>query len=118
MFQFRKVRPEDLSQIIKIENQGFSKEEAATAKALEERINIINDTFIVAEIENEIAGYINGPVINQLYITDDLFETITANQKRDGYLSILGLAVANKYQKQGLAKLLLQEFEKVAKNKS
>ena len=74
MISLRNVQTTDLEQLLFIENEGFSIEEAATKEAFVERIQLIPDTFIVAEKEGEILGYINGPIINQPYITDDLFE--------------------------------------------
>ena len=59
-----------------------------------ERIQLIEDTFIVAEKEGKILRYINGPIINQPYITDNLFKEIKENPKRGGYQSVLGLAVS------------------------
>lgn len=41
----RQVTMEDLEDIIRIENDNFSAEEAATSQALKERIEVIADTF-------------------------------------------------------------------------
>ncbi|SUK61770.1 acetyltransferase (GNAT) family protein [Staphylococcus aureus] len=38
------------------------------------RIEQIQETFIVAEKNDEVIGYINGPVIKERYISDDLFK--------------------------------------------
>ena len=80
---------------------------------MKQRINKIPDTFIIAEKEGRIIGYIN--VINQRYITDDLFEEIQSNPNSGGYLSVLGLVVNKDYQGQGIAGKLLEQFEKLAK---
>lgn len=61
--KFRNFTEEDLPTLIELENKGFTPEEAATPEAIEQRIEIIPDTFIIAEQDGEIAGYINGPVI-------------------------------------------------------
>lgn len=82
MVILRNVQLDDLDELLVIENEGFSTEEAATKEAIIERIRLINDTFIVAEKEGNIVGYINGPVINQPYITDDLFEEIKENTSK------------------------------------
>lgn len=85
-------------------------------KALIDRIQNIKDTFIVAESNGEIAGYVNGPVIENMYITDDLFETIEPNPSTGGYIAILGLVVAKDYRNQGLAGQLLKQLESTAKD--
>lgn len=115
MFEFRNAKITDLNQILDIENAGFTSAEAATKHALIDRINNINDTFIVALDKDKIAGYINGPVVSTMYITDDLFETIQPNPSEGGYLSILSVVVAKEYRGQGLAGQLLQRFENLAK---
>ena len=51
----------------------FSPEEAATPEALAERLETICDTFLIAEIDGTVADYIEGPVISERYLTDDLF---------------------------------------------
>lgn len=53
---FRNVVADDLESLIQLENEGFTKEEAATTQALKQRIEIIPDTFIVAEENNQIVG--------------------------------------------------------------
>lgn len=115
MFEFRNAKTADLSQILAIENAGFTTAEAATKDALIDRIHNINDTFIVALDNEKVAGYINGPVVSKMYITDDLFETIQPNPTEGDFLSILGIVVATEYRGQGLAGQLLQRFESLAK---
>lgn len=113
MISIRNVQTTDLKQLLIIENEGFSIEEAATKEAFVERIQLIPDTFIVAEKEGEILGYINGPIINQTYITDDLFEKIKENPKIGGYQSVLGLAVSKQARNQGIAKILIEKMEEL-----
>ena len=113
MISLRNVQITDLDQLLFIEDEGFSIEEAATKEAFVERIQLIADTFIVAEKEGEILGYINGPIIYEPYITDDLFEEIKENPKRGGYQSILGLAVSKQARNQGIAKILIEKMEEL-----
>lgn len=113
MISLRNVQPTDLDQLLIIENEGFSVEEAATKEAFVERIQWIPDTFIVAEKEGEILGFINGPIIHQPYITDDLFEKINKNPKKGGFQSVLGLAVSKQARNQGIAKILIVKVEEL-----
>lgn len=109
------AKPEHLDELMYIENNGFSESEAATRTAMSERIQIINDTFIVAQNENsKIVGFIVGPAINKRYITDDLFEKTSPNDKTALYQTVLSLAVHPEYRKCGIAECLLEQLRKTA----
>lgn len=109
------VNPDDLLDIFKIEEAGFVPEQAATKEAIAERIEHITDTFFVARNDdNKVVGFINGPVVNQRYLTDDLFIKTTVNPANGGFQSILSLAVSAKYQHQGISGQLLKAMEENA----
>ncbi|MDM5686271.1 hypothetical protein P7996_15850, partial [Staphylococcus aureus] len=42
----------------------------------------------VAEKNDEVIGYINGPVIKERYISDDLFKNVSINNSEGGYISV------------------------------
>lgn len=113
--KLRQVVENDLERLVTIENLGFSVEEAATRTAFIERIQMIADSFLVVEINGEVVGYVNGPVMEPLYITDDLFTDVKENPLTGGVQSILGLAVDPAFRGQGLAKQLLVALEDVAR---
>ncbi|TDL94193.1 GNAT family N-acetyltransferase [Macrococcus brunensis] len=115
MYTFRNVEPNDLEEVTRLESLAFIPKVADTREAFAERIQKISETFIVAEKDGEISGYINGPVISEPYITDDLFKKIPASAEGD-YLSVLGLVVSEEHQRQGLAGRLLASFTDKAKN--
>ncbi len=117
MLKIRNVKMEDLPELVVIENLCFTKEEAATKEAFEKRIQLISDSFFVAEEDGLIAGLVNGPVIETAFITDDLFSDIKENPASGGHQSILGLAVSPNYQKRGVASALLAHLEKEARAK-
>ncbi len=119
MFKIRNVIMDDLKEVVDIENLCFIKTEAATKEAFIKRIQSTPDSFFVAEEENGgIVGIVNGPVIEKEFITDDLFSESKENPKSGGHQSVLGLAVAPKYQQQGIASALLTHLEKEAKAKN
>jgi len=113
MITLRNVKESDIERLLIIENEGFTKEEAATKEAFLERIALIRDTFIVAEKEGKVIGYVNGPIIPSPYITDDLFKSIRQNPHTGGFQSILGLAVAKDARNEGIANLLMDKLKKI-----
>jgi ribosomal protein S18 acetylase RimI-like enzyme len=115
MFTIRNAEMEDLDGIVAIENLCFLKEEAALKETFEKRIQHISDSFFVAEEDGVVIGIVNGPVIKEPLITDDLFSDLTANPVNGGHQSILGLAVSPQFQKRGVASALLSHIEKEAK---
>lgn len=117
MLKIRNVIADDLHDLLAIEQACFSKEEAATKEAFVKRIAMIPDSFFVAEESGSIIGFVNGPVIKSLYITDDLFSDITTNPSTGGHQSVLGLAVSPAFQKRGVAAELLTCLENEARAK-
>lgn len=108
--QLRDARPADLAAIMAIEQQGFTPAEAASKDAMAERIRLIPDSFVVATENEKVVGYIVGPAISARYLTDDLFEHLTANDSGAPYLSVLSLAVAPNDRGAGIGTKLLGEF--------
>ena len=117
MFEIRNATMNDFKRLCELENIAFPPEKAASDKSIKERIELTNDTFFVACIEDKIIGFINGIVIDQEYISDDLFEEVFENRKEGGIQSVLSLGVEPEYQRQGIAAALLKELEKEAKSK-
>ncbi|WP_155287900.1 GNAT family N-acetyltransferase [Lacticaseibacillus zhaodongensis] len=105
----------DLAAIMRIERAGFTPDEAASEESMAERIKVIPDTFIVAEKDGQLAGYIVGPAIGVRYLTDDLFAHLTPNAAADKALSVLSLAVDPDLRGQGVGGKLLTAFAARAK---
>ncbi|MGG3563332.1 GNAT family N-acetyltransferase [Neobacillus rhizosphaerae] len=118
MFMIRNVRIDDLSELVVIEQLCFVKEEAAPKEAFEKRIQFISDSFFIAEGDGKIMGFVNGPVIEEPYITDELFSDVRANPISGGHQSILGIAVSPGFQGRGVATALLAHLEEEAKLKN
>ena len=51
----RHAREDDWDDVVRIEQENFSPEEAATPEAIAERLETICDTFLIAEIDGVIA---------------------------------------------------------------
>ncbi|MEA5085039.1 hypothetical protein SDC9_57621 [bioreactor metagenome] len=107
------VRPaslNDLERIADIESTCFPEKEAADYKSLIERIMAFKRSFLVAEQENKIIGFINGSVAKQKKLTDELYRSIELHDDAAPYQMIFGLAVDPSVQHQGIAALLMKKF--------
>lgn len=113
--KIRRPQTTDLQRIMAIEKAGFTPDEAATDLAMAERIEVIPDTFLIAEnTAGKIVGYVVGPVIPQAALTDDLFEKTVPNPKEGGYIAILSLAVAPEFRHRGVGGFLLENLAAAA----
>lgn len=112
--KIRQVKLSDLDVVFEIEKANFSEAEVAGYDAIKLRILETPDTFLVAEIAGEIAGYIEGPVINSQHLTDDLFKTVTKNPATGGYIAVTSLSVAEKFQDQSVGKQLIVALKTLA----
>ncbi|MCJ1969369.1 GNAT family N-acetyltransferase [Lactococcus carnosus] len=110
----RHVRSTDLAVIFQIETANFSPAEVAGYEAMKSRIAIIPDTFLVAEIDGQVAGYIEGPAMTERHLTDDLFKTVVKNPVSGGYITVTSLSVAEKFQDQSVGKRLIQALKELA----
>ena len=111
----RQAQLKDLARIMEIERAGFTEAEAASEASMKERIEKIADTFFVVEEAGEVRAFCVGNVMPQRYITDDLFETLSANTRTGGHQSILSIAVHPDDRGRGYGTQLLNAMEAVAR---
>lgn len=113
----RPAEAKDLEKIYYIESCCFPEAEAATYGSLKERLTVFKQSFLVAEKNNEIVGFVNGCVTNQRKLTDELYESTKLHYDFAPCQMIFGLAVHPVAQHQGIASLLMQEFIVQARNR-
>ena len=106
--QIRQAVIEDLEQVAEVEARCFPAAEAADEKSLKERLEAFPGSFLVAECEGRIAGFINGAVTNERTIADEMFEDVSLHDPRGAYQSIFGLDVDEDFRHQGLAGRLMK----------
>lgn len=112
-----RIRQADLSdweKILAIEQLNFPAAEAASAEILKERIEQIADTFLLAELHGQLAGYIVGPAVQERYLTDGLFSKVGANPPEGGFIAVQSLSVHPDFQRQGVGTLLIAAFKEIA----
>ena len=104
----------DWEEIFAIEQLNFTAAEAASSEVLKERIEQIPDTFLLAELHGQLAGYIVGPAVQARYLTDDLFSKVGANSPEGGFIAVQSLSVHPDFQRQGVGTLLLAALKETA----
>ncbi|MBJ8326098.1 GNAT family N-acetyltransferase [Streptococcus pacificus] len=109
----RKVEMTDLDAIFQIEVDNFGEAIAASKEVIRERVQLIPDSFLIAEMAGKLVGYIEGPVIDKMDLSDDLFQAVSSNPNSGGIQAITSLSIAKDYQKQGIGTLLLASFKDI-----
>ena len=104
----RCVRPEDLDQVAAIEQACFPPAEAATRESLAARIAAFPGSFLVAELDGQLVGMVNGCCTDSPVILDAMFGDPALHEPGGANQSIFGLDVLPSYQRQGIAAQLLR----------
>jgi ribosomal protein S18 acetylase RimI-like enzyme len=104
----RYATSDDLSSIVRIENECFPPAQAASEESFAERLKIYPDHFWLLEIDGKVIGMIDGMVTNQLTISDEMFENAALHDESGVWQSIFGVTVLPEYQKMGFASLIME----------
>lgn len=112
----RRVRPDDLDAVSSIEAQCFPAAEAAERTTLQERIKAFPESFLVAEDNDRMIGFINGCATDSAIIFDDMFHSTDHHIPSGNTLAVFGLNVIPEYRRQGIAGKLIQEFIETARS--
>lgn len=106
----RQVMPEDLDAVARVEAVCFPEAEAAPRASFSQRIRTFPESFLVAEKNGEIIGFINGCATDERTICDEMFEDAGYHKQDGAYQSIFGLDVAPEWQHRGLAGRLMESL--------
>lgn len=116
--KIRQASLSDLDAIVQIECDCFPKAEAAGAKSLESRLKAFPSSFLVAEVNGEIIGFINGCVTNEQTICDEMFSNPSYHNPNGKYQAIFGLDVKASYRRQGVGGGLMHALADVARREN
>lgn len=103
----RKAVPQDLAALKIIEDACFPEAEAATLESLGERLRLFPVSFLVAESDGELVGFVNGAVIDEPIIRDAHYHEAALHNPDGAYQSVFGLDVSPAFRRQGIAEKLL-----------
>ena len=113
--KIRRVSIEDLNAVTEVEARCFPEVEAATKASFEQRIKTFPESFFVAETDGKIVGLINGGIINEETICDELFSDATLHIPNGDYQTIFGLSVMSDYRNQGIAAQLMNHLIEISR---
>ena len=72
--EIRLAKEQDLIKLAEIERICFPAQEAATKQQFQQRFLAFPDCFLVAVIEGQIVGFINGAMISTRFLIDQYYE--------------------------------------------
>ncbi|AKN31068.1 GCN5 family acetyltransferase [Clostridium carboxidivorans P7] len=114
--KIRQVSIDDLNEIAEVERICFPKAEAAAKESFKQRIETFPESFLVAEVNDKIIGFVNGCIINETVICDELFEDSKLHVPNGHYQTIFGLDVIPEYRNQGIAAKLMNHMIETARS--
>lgn len=112
----RKVSPADLDNVTAIEAKCFPAAEAAQRAAFQERIAAFPESFLVAEENGQMIGFINGCVTNSPVIYDEMFHSTTHHIPDGENQTVFGLDVIPEYRRRGIAAQMMRQLYAIAKS--
>ena len=112
----RQAQMADLDAIYAIELENFSPEEAISREILAKHIETIPSTFLVAEKNGKILGYLEGPVRPERHLHDVSFtlEIEDYHPSDGGFISLTSLSISKEAQGLGVGKALLEAMKEIA----
>ncbi len=113
----RPARLDDLDSVAAIEAACFPPAEAAGRGSLGERLAAFCHSFLVAEKEGRLVGFINGCVTAQRILTDDLYASTARHNDDAPNVMVFGLDVLPEEQHQGIAAQLMQAYIALARSR-
>lgn len=111
-YEFRDILPEELDQVIQIEQICFPPNEACSAKSMRERVANAPETFMVAvdKETGKVAGFLNGVATDEAVFRDEFFIDSTLHNPEGKNVMLLGLDVLPEYRHQGLARAIMTRY--------
>lgn len=113
--EITKVTLKDLPAILRIENLGFTAEEAGTKAQYQDRIQKLADTFLVAKIDQKVVGFVVGPATKEAFVEDWMYQHTPENLTSGGHQIIFTIAVDPDYRGHSIGSKLLEAMERLSR---
>lgn len=106
----RAAKENDLDRCFEIESISYSGDEAASKEKIQKRIATYPEGFLVLENSQEIIGFINAGATHKVELSDEEFKELIGHNPDGKFIVIMSVVVDPKYQKQGMANILMKQF--------
>lgn len=113
----RQATIDDLDTVSLIESACFPPAEAASKEKFEARLQVYPEYFWLLEKEGEIIGFINGPVIQQNIIDDEMYDDAHCHVEEGQWQTVFGINTLPEYRGQGLGGIMLEEVIQCGREK-
>lgn len=98
----------DLELVTEIEKACFLPAEAASKERFEARLQVFPEYFWIVEQAGKALGFINGAVINQTIIDDEMYGDASCHTADGEWQTVFGINTLPENRKQGLGGMMLQ----------
>ena len=104
---YRRANGRDARALFALEEASYPSDEAATLAGIVKRIDEAGDFFLVAEVDGEIAGFVNGTLTTSSELTHD---TMSTHEPTGSLLCVHSVVVAPELRRKGLALSMLGRY--------
>lgn len=113
----RAARAEEAERLAEIESICFPAAEAAGLKDIQERMDTFLENFLVAELNGEIIGFINGNNTDRPFLGDELYHDAKLHKKDGEIQTVFGLNVLPDFQHRGIGHKLMKAYIELARSR-
>ena len=112
--EYRNVHADEAEAATAVETACFPANEACTLPIMKERVRLAPELFMTATDKDngEMVGFIIAIATDEHHLRDDFFTETSLHNPEGKYMMILSLAVLPEYQRQGIARALMEELLK------
>ncbi|MDO4619275.1 MAG: GNAT family N-acetyltransferase [Lachnospiraceae bacterium] len=111
-YEIRLIRPDELPQVIELEQTCFPPNEACSPKHLSERYEAAPELFLGVENRETglLVGMLNGIAVNEEHFRDEFFTDIALHNPKGAQVMLCGLEVLAEHRGRGLARKLVETY--------
>lgn len=106
----REAQAVDLNRCFEIETVSYEGDEAASKEKILKRIQTYPEGFVVLEVNNTIAGFINCGACHEVELSDEEFKELVGHDREGKYVVVMSVVVHPDFQRSGYATALMEHF--------